>query len=58
MTTPKTKKKPAPRIEYIRPGNDGERTERKCLCCSKPFHSWGIGNRMCDACRRLSPGMI
>ena len=26
-------------------------TKRKCLCCSKIFDSWGIGNRLCQGCK-------
>ena len=26
-------------------------TKRKCLCCSKIFDSWGIGNRLCQRCK-------
>lgn len=26
-------------------------TERKCLRCTETFPSWGVGNRLCDACR-------
>ena len=26
-------------------------TKRKCLCCSKIFDSWGIGNRLCLGCK-------
>ena len=26
-------------------------TKRKCLCCSKIFDSWGIGNRLCKGCK-------
>ena len=26
-------------------------TKRKCLCCSKVFDSWGIGNRLCQGCK-------
>ena len=26
-------------------------TKRKCLCCSKIFDSWGIGNRLCKSCK-------
>ena len=26
-------------------------TKRKCLCCSKIFDSWGIGNRLCQKCK-------
>lgn len=29
-----------------------EKTERPCLCCSRPFPSEGIHNRLCDLCRR------
>ena len=25
--------------------------KRKCLCCSKIFDSWGIGNRLCQTCK-------
>ena len=25
--------------------------KRKCLCCSKMFDSWGIGNRLCQRCK-------
>ena len=27
-------------------------TRRPCLCCGVPFHSEGIGNRLCPPCRR------
>lgn len=30
------------------------RTTRACLCCSKPFQSEGIHNRMCTSCRGLN----
>ena len=26
-------------------------TKRKCVCCSKIFDSWGIGNRLCQGCK-------
>jgi hypothetical protein len=26
-------------------------TERRCMCCEKPFMSWGAGNRLCAYCR-------
>ena len=26
-------------------------TERICLCCRRPFMSWGIGNRLCSPCK-------
>lgn len=28
-----------------------ETKTRDCLVCSKPFPSWGAGNRQCDKCR-------
>lgn len=28
------------------------RKQRKCLCCNTAFTSWGVGNRMCELCRR------
>ena len=37
-----TKKKP--------PHNENW-SKRKCLCCSKIFDSWGIGNRLCKGCK-------
>ena len=27
-------------------------TERKCMCCAKPFASEWIGNRLCEVCKR------
>ncbi len=38
----------------VRPRISGEipLTERVCLKCKKGFLSWGMGNRMCTACRR------
>ena len=31
--------------------NNENWTKRKCLCCSKIFDSWGIGNRLCQGCK-------
>ena len=31
--------------------NNENWTKRKCLCCNKIFDSWGIGNRLCKACK-------
>lgn len=31
--------------------NNEQWTKRKCLCCSKIFDSWGIGNRLCKSCK-------
>ena len=31
--------------------NNANWTKRKCLCCSKIFDSWGIGNRLCQKCK-------
>lgn len=28
-----------------------ERTQRPCICCSRPFGSTGYDNRVCDTCR-------
>lgn len=27
---------------------------RKCLCCTKPFFSEGVGNRICETCKGSS----
>ena len=31
--------------------NNENWVKRKCLCCSKIFDSWGIGNRLCQRCK-------
>ena len=31
--------------------NNKDWTKRRCLCCSKIFDSWGIGNRLCKSCK-------
>ena len=31
--------------------NNESWVKRKCLCCSKIFDSWGIGNRLCKGCK-------
>ena len=31
--------------------NNENWTKRKCLCCNQIFDSWGIGNRLCKACK-------
>lgn len=32
-------------------------TRRNCLCCQKPFQSWGIGNRLCGYCKKKDEGL-
>ena len=34
-----------------KPNQNEEWSKRKCLCCNKIFDSWGIGNRLCKACK-------
>lgn len=31
-------------------------TARNCMCCRYPFHSSGIGNRLCPRCKRNDDG--
>ena len=32
--------------------NNENWTKRKCLSCGKIFDSWGIGNRLCQGCKK------
>ena len=32
--------------------NNENWVKRKCLCCGKIFDSWGIGNRLCQGCKK------
>ncbi|MDF2143238.1 hypothetical protein [Paenirhodobacter sp. CAU 1674] len=32
--------------------------DRACLCCGAQFSSYGIGHRMCDACREDARGAM
>lgn len=32
--------------------------QRICLCCEKPFESWGPANRLCNACAKPNPDNI
>ena len=42
------------RRKYHRP-RTRSLTQRRCMRCGMMFASWGIGNRMCEPCRRLAP---
>ncbi len=35
-----------------RPRGTGHRKLRSCMCCGKPFGSYGINNRLCQGCKR------
>ena len=61
---PKTEPKPKKTKMYVLRGGS-ERDEkvgpeapkeikklRKCLKCLKMFESWGVGNRLCEACTK------
>jgi len=30
----------------------GGEADRPCICCGARFRSWGIGNRLCDGCKK------
>ncbi len=50
-----SKRKYAVLPEYRNPGASSL-TQRRCIKCGTTFPSWGIGNRMCNPCRRHPTG--
>jgi len=40
--------------DRIKPVNDVKKTSRKCLMHGGTFMSEGVGNRVCDDCKKLS----
>jgi hypothetical protein len=43
------------RASTTKAGGAGERKERSCLNCQRPFQSAHCMNRLCGNCRRASP---
>jgi len=48
----KQRKKRVTQFDGFRQYNKGPKVERVCLSCGEPFNSVGIGNRLCQHCRK------
>jgi hypothetical protein len=46
------------RLAYRRVFSRKARGKRACMCCGTTFMSEGAHNRLCDVCRKNSPGLF